>query len=174
MAISSLIGKGFIEELRAYAVQLGNVVVDVAVAGVAQIKTRTSQGINADGTPFAPYSVKYANKYKKGMTSPVRLRREGTMMESVYASVDGTKIDTALGGGKIRGPYRGQTQALDDVRATIGVSDPKAQWYSRVDQKNRAPFELNELWLSEEADASLRRVVEPRFTDDTLEVDVIG
>lgn len=75
--------------------------VPITVAGQAEeirriIIDRTKSGRSVTGSPFAPYSVKYARKRKGGRITPVTLTNKNVMLESLRVQKHGTKATVSL------------------------------------------------------------------------------
>ena len=173
MATSAVVGQKFIESLRSYANQLGDVVIDVAEAGKLHIKERTQQGIGADGQKFTQYSDNYARR--KGVAvQPVTLTDTGEMLGSLYVQegTGGAGVDTRLRGGQMRSASTGRIQSIRDVNVVIGVADEKARYYDPMDKKGRSFMGLEQLWVSENVDRFVRGIT-PNFVNEVTQVRVL-
>lgn len=173
------VGDQAIAAMRDWANRLGNIVVPIGEAAVLHIKERTLGGVDRHGAKFKPYSPKYARR--KGVSEPqVNLYDSGEMLGNMQVLEGaGSRIDTGLGGGQIRGPVRGRTQALSDVSVSIGFTDPEQAIkayahvsgdYGRGPNKKRDFMGLEELWVQERVDHEVRRLGPPASTNEVIEV----
>lgn len=112
------IGKEFYDALEVWFSRLGTSMGSMAEFARKTIIRRTLSGIDANGTPFAPYNPKYERWKGSGQ---VNLSLSGEMLGALAVDAGGIRFDprTPRSGGS---PFRAAdgTYAARPVTATIG------------------------------------------------------
>ena len=172
------VGEEFTKALAEWASGLGRVAVDIGEAAVLHIRERTKSGLDKQGNALKhPYTRKYAQR--KGQEN-VDLRLSGQMLGNlqVLEGAGSAKVDTTLGGSKVRETRSGQAMKARDTQISIGFSDPTQaiKAYAHIsgnsprwrNEHQRDFMGLEEQWVVENIDRSFREYGLPRATKQEI------
>lgn len=166
---------GFIQAVSDYAKGFGRVVVDLGASGVEHIKRRTRYGnVDRYGVGFRAYSPNY-----KKVGKSVDLTDTGEMLDSLaVVTSQGSVVDTSGRGSTLRSTTTGRFEKIDDVRIGIGFSNPlmaqRASYHTtpRGKMPKRDFGGLEEIWVQEELENSIRRHRFPTRTSKTKTINI--